>query len=369
MPTHLRSIIATVLASASGPGAAPTQVSQLFAAWPRTRKLAQDHRVLGMLAMAVLNDPALQSACPPGLRSELAMHALRNRRDHQLAQAQLRTIAGLFADPPNGPILLKGAVSQAMGVFADPAHRWLADLDLMVTDPAQVRRFADGGYRAANAPDFDPARFDATRAARFARLSHHLPMLVAAGQPLRVELHQQPVHIGLASLVPQGWTTRAVAAPDLPGLRIPAPRDHLILTLIHALYGDRYSDNIRFRLRNMLDAELQFRRLPPSDRAAVEAHFETRGCARDWRYWRHVCATDFGGAPGPRPAHLRHQVQTRVLDRPAVRSARYAVFFALRTLPQALVSRDKRARLWRNLGSGQARRVFWGKLRRILGAS
>jgi hypothetical protein len=187
--------------------------------------------------LRALRDPSVS------LKTQSPMaHADALLRGHVLAQVA-RALHAIAA-----PALLVKGAALALTVYPEPASRPMQDVDLLVhvADRARVLAAlaAAGGVVHA-----DP---DRPFSSEF--LGETAVMMRAGETPFLVE-----IHTSLDNLVPRpideaGLFARAVTAPGLPGLLVPAAEDHALLIALHAA-----GHELRHCIA-MLDLELLLRR-------------------------------------------------------------------------------------------------------------
>lgn len=111
--------------------------------WDRTVEIAAREEVLPTLHAKL--------ACPPEISEFLeAIHELNGERNRHLLR-QVETLALLLNAVGIEPVLLKGAAYLVTGVYADPADRWLQDIDLLVGPHECAESFdiiCRSGYRS-----------------------------------------------------------------------------------------------------------------------------------------------------------------------------------------------------------------------------
>ena len=161
------------------------------------------------------------------------MHAA-NRQRLSEGLAQLEEIGAVLAAADIPAVVLKGGGDMLSPLHADPAIRYVGDLDILV--PAgragdALAALLDLGAAPAAPPAHETSRFDW----RGQRLSeHHLPRLVRPGWTFPVEIH---VHAGpgavAAVLDPAALLDRRVPT-TLPGLSIACAEDRACHLITHA---------------------------------------------------------------------------------------------------------------------------------------
>ncbi|MFT3974431.1 MAG: nucleotidyltransferase family protein [Amaricoccus sp.] len=216
------------------------------------RPVAVDPAVLAVAGRYHLV-PALASALArrgvrpdePELAAYLdAMHALNARRNARL-MAEAGDIAAALVAAGVRPLFLKGTALLLLGLHADPASRFLGDIDILVP------------------PDQIEAAAGAIAALGFACVSsapahvHDRVKLAHPDRPAAVELHHPAVPGHLAG--PLGADAmRAAARPvaALPGASVPSATDLVLHNVLHGMLHDWNFAMAELPLRDALDLAL-----------------------------------------------------------------------------------------------------------------
>ena len=173
-----------------------------------------------------------------------AIHGLNARRNARV-MAEVAEIAAALAGRGIRPVFLKGAALLLRGTHADPASRFLGDIDVLV-DPAATEAaaaaLAAAGFRQKPA---GPAHV------------HDRVKLVHPHRPAQVELHHPAVPAHLAGPLGAG-AKRAAALPVavLPGAAVPTATDLAIHNVLHAMLHDWNLAMAELPLRDALDLAL-----------------------------------------------------------------------------------------------------------------
>lgn len=236
----------------------------------RLAGLAGRHLVTPMLA-ACFARPELARAAPEDFRLYVGfIHAENRRRNAALASGLAAAAASLNAIGIE-PVLLKGAIRLADGLYPDPGWRFMRDLDLLTPRDQAAAAAAElqrQGYAVtAEASDW-PARH------------RHLPALVREDDGLVIELHLELLSAH-RDLCPAEEVLARAQPVDFAGarVRLPAREDQLA----HLIAHDRLDRELRpsgsFLLRSLFEAALLCRDGASADR--ILARFAACGL-RGW---------------------------------------------------------------------------------------
>lgn len=205
--------------------------------------VAGRHHMVPALASALL----LRGERPddPELAGYLdAIRGLNARRNARLA-AEAGDIGLMLVRRGIRPVFLKGTALLLLGIHADPASRFIGDIDILVA-PAETDAAADAiealGFRRKPA---GPAH------------AHDRVKLAHPCRPAQVELHHPAVPGHLAGpLRPDEMRARAVPVAALAGAAVPSATDLVIHNVIHAMLHDRNLATAELPLRDALDLAL-----------------------------------------------------------------------------------------------------------------
>jgi hypothetical protein len=213
--------------------------------WDRTVALAAREEIL----------PALHGRlpCPAEVADFLeGIHELNAARNRQLLE-EVEELAELLNRSGIEPVLLKGAAYLVGGVYADPADRWLQDMDFLVS-PDESRR----AFEIVKAAGYEPYVPNPS-----ALVLHHLPSL-SRPHRLPVEIHH---HLGCAAC------TRVLSASEVvkqartvsvgrATVRIPGAEHLMTHLILHSQIHHGAPSRIWPTLRSMLDLVLLRHRMP-----------------------------------------------------------------------------------------------------------
>jgi hypothetical protein len=326
--------------------------------WTTFVELASSQLVApGLLAMA--RDNRLADVLPGDVAGYFEGMATLNRQRNEAILQEIAGLASVLNAVSVVPVLMKGGAHLVSGLYADPGHRIMVDLDLLV--PAD--RIDD--CAAALRPLGYEALWDNGYPAH-----HHYPPLGRNGGPVSVELHAAALDDPFSRLLPADEMLLSASAMQVRGARIavPSPQARLIQAIAHAqlsnhgyLYGE-------IALRELLDAA----RLSQNHRAQLDWHdigrrFSTARATVALGY--HVDAMHvLLGLPVP-PQLSAHAV-ARALMAAAVWQVAHPDILDIRTrllrpglqLRRALSRRALRRRLLDNLGNSVWYRRHWSAL-------
>jgi hypothetical protein len=213
--------------------------------------------------------PALHGklSCPPEIADFFAgIHELNADRNRQLLR-EVEALALLLNQAGIEPVLLKGAAYLAAGVYADPADRYLLDIDLLVRPPQSEQAF-----EIIRRSGYEPCVPNPTALVR-----HHHPLLAQAHR-VPVEVHHS-LGFGLCSTF---LTAEEIVRGSVlfrlgqATVRIPSPEHLMTHLILHTQMHHGSYDRIWPSLRAMLDLVLVGRRFTvPWD--AVRNRFAIHG--------------------------------------------------------------------------------------------
>jgi hypothetical protein len=182
---------------------------------------------------------------PPDLAEYLeAMHELNRRRNARLAVQAAETAAALS---PAGmrPVFLKGLAHLLIGIYPDPAARFVGDMDLLLS-PEQVEPAAA-----------ELARIGYRRLPTAAWQSHDDVRLLHPERPAMIELHRSSLELPLAAIMPtDAVIKRSATLPGVPNAAVPCPEDLVVHNTAHAMVQHRFFRLAELPLRDAWDLVL-----------------------------------------------------------------------------------------------------------------
>lgn len=210
---------------------------------PAVLTAAGRHHMVPALATALRrhgirpDDPELQGYLD-------AIRGLNARRNARLV-AEAGEIGRALVKGGIRPLFLKGTALLLLGIHADPASRFVGDIDILIA-PGETEAAAAAletlGFRRKPA---GPAHV------------HDRVKLVHPGRPAQVELHHPAVPGHLAGpLVPAEMRARATPVAALAGVAVPAASDLVVHNVVHAMLHDWNLAMAELPLRDGLDLAL-----------------------------------------------------------------------------------------------------------------
>jgi hypothetical protein len=198
--------------------------------WPSLIDAAAQHRVAAFVQQAVAR---VSLTLPPEAQHALRQSALDALARVMLLDNELRRVAGVLAARAIPVILLKGPVL-ARTIYPAAALRPYGDIDLTV-------RVADEAEAVAALLDCDfhevPHGAEEARRAHAAHVHNGAGfhrLFVSAGGGALVELHLDPLQLGLQPACEAGRWDRALAVPGLDGVLMLCAEDQLVQLAVHA---------------------------------------------------------------------------------------------------------------------------------------
>lgn len=160
--------------------------------WPLLIRLSSEQRVTLLLYRCLLEKKLLADAGADLLQFFKTLHAMNSTRNTGIRMqilAVCRTLNAVGIEP----VVLKGGAHLLTGLYADPAVRVLADID-MLAPAAEYEAGKAALVQAGYAPVIYENRFDAD--------PHHDAPLVSEGAPAPLELHVELLDSRFRGLLP-----------------------------------------------------------------------------------------------------------------------------------------------------------------------
>ena len=210
-------------------------------------RLAGRHLITPILAACLSRCEAAQRA-PADFRLYLQFIQAENRRRNATLSAELAAAAAGLNRIGVEPVLLKGAIRLADGLYRDPGWRFMRDLDLLVPRaeaPAAAAQLRAQGYVVA------------ADAAHWPQAHRHLPRLARGDEHPAIELHLDLLSERCDLCPAEGVLARSRAV-EFSGsrVRLPDPIDQLV----HLIAHDRLDRGLRhsgsFLLRSLFETAL-----------------------------------------------------------------------------------------------------------------
>ncbi|MBJ6989238.1 nucleotidyltransferase family protein [Devosia sp. MC521] len=253
-------------------------VSALLATWRTTDPAfsglilaSQNNKVLPLAVAALQQAGALGSANLPPPSFWVSQNLLLRNQLIELNEA-LRTRQCTV-------LVLKGGIQLFRSAYARAGMRTMSDLDILIKDAEALTCFTDLGYQPAAPTIAMPTRLELEPG------EHHLPPIKRPKDLVAIEPHILPATVENARLVGDLWA-RAELAPGLQSTYLPHPVDQLILAVVHALRHDRNSMHGGLFMRSLVECELLYAALSPSEQSEARDLMHARGAERLWTAWR-----------------------------------------------------------------------------------
>jgi len=242
-----------LLATLANPGATAAYVESQ---WDLVIAPTRNARLLGVLAHRVfahVGRSALPARVVRHLDSALAEARFRRQKTLYL----LHTITPQLTGHAGPWILLKGAAYIAQNLPLSQG-RLPTDVDLMVP-----RTSLDGVEQALIKAGWEFEKKEEYDQNYYRAWSHELPPMVAVGQAMELDLHHTILPpVGRIKPVTPRLFADAVPVEGTP-FHVLCPQDQLLHAIVHLVHDSDFVG----RLRDLLDIDALFRRLPLSDSA------------------------------------------------------------------------------------------------------
>ncbi len=198
--------------------------------WPAVADLAVRHRV----ATYVLRSSARADVpLPDAAREQLSGESLTAHAQVMLLESELKRVLGRFVANHIPVVVLKGP-ALARTLYAEPSLRPFSDLDLTV-HPADDERAAvaltSSGYTEL-LHDADNSR--PARTGQVPECGTYHRQFAGPGDRVLIELHREPLQLGLEPVCEAERWDRAVPIPGLPGALMLGLEDQLMQLSVHA---------------------------------------------------------------------------------------------------------------------------------------
>jgi Uncharacterised nucleotidyltransferase len=224
-PAEARFIVACMLEADALTPNALSRAAQAVRDWRAVVKLAGRHRVAAHVLRAA-DSNSIQ--LPQPAREQLRNEVLACQAVAMLLEEQLQHLAQDFAQVRIPFIVLKGP-ALVRTVYSEPELRPYADLDLTVQSASESeagRLLANSGYL-----ELEPETH-ATQACEHPGLFHR-QFGGMHGYAL-IELHTEPLQLGLRPTCEAGRWARAIPLPRVPGALMLGTEDQLVQLSLHA---------------------------------------------------------------------------------------------------------------------------------------
>jgi hypothetical protein len=219
--------------------------------WESLFQTASDEALLPLL-YSQFKSLDLLDLLPSEIANFLLAVETANRERNQAIVDELKAAVTLLNGIGIQPVLLKGLAYLKTGIYEDPAHRFLMDIDLLVPEEqrqAAVVALIQNGWVADN---LDP----------FGNFRHHSPPL-RRPSAVWIEIHHGLGAGACERVLPAREVIERSGAVDLDGLRVrvPAKEDLLAHLVMHSQHP--FHQRIWTPIRAMVDLLLLDRRFGP----------------------------------------------------------------------------------------------------------
>jgi hypothetical protein len=230
--------------------AARTQTQSAGWDWERLFPEASDEAVLPALYSRT-RELDLHGSLPPPVLDFLSRVESLNAERNAAIICEVKLAIRLLNEIGIQPILLKGLAYLATGVYDIPGARYLADVDLLITD-GQINQAAQVLMQNG---------FEAQESDPFARFRHHHPPLMRPGA-VHFELHHALTTRDTGILLPAREMIESSLTVDLDGVqvKVPSPEHMMTHLIVHSQLQHPYNERIWPPLKAMYDLLLLQRR-------------------------------------------------------------------------------------------------------------
>jgi hypothetical protein len=236
--------------------------------WDSVFRVATEERVLPLLNSCI-NQLELRSTLPPDVADFLSAVEDLNRERNRHLLREVKFAGRLLNEAGIEPVLLKGLAYLMMGVYPDPAARYLLDIDILISETqsrAAVEILNRNGF-AADSND------------HFGQFRHHHPPMRRPESPY-IEVHHSLCLGKSSALLPPSDMIACSVPFDLDGVRVrvPCPEDLFTHLVVHSQILHTYSERIWPPLRAMSDLDRLLRRFRDViDWSRIEKRFRKNG--------------------------------------------------------------------------------------------
>lgn len=247
---------------------------------------AQAHRV-GPLLAAVLQRHAQSSGLKIPADGPLGT-PVQNLSRAMMMKGQLAQLDTALAGSGTRALLIKGGVQLFATAYPAPGMRHMADLDVLIDDPAVLKAMTALGYHHK---DGQPLPRDIA----LPHGEYHLPPALRDSDIVAVEPHILPCAPMFAHLIPGDLFELALPLPRCQSLCQTSPMQHLAIQLVHLLCHDRDTLDGGLLLRGLVECELLLHQLSADDQTKLRQHFADQGTGGLWQAWRALADWVFHG--------------------------------------------------------------------------
>lgn len=241
--------------------------------WEAVIGLASQHVVLPLIAAFLADHALCQSRDPELHRFFKALHDGNRARNEQTFQA-LEDVCRLANRLGVRPLALKGAAYVESGIYPDPAARYLADIDLLVSR-AERDLLQEAACKAGyvEMPESE-------HTAPLWQEHHHAPPLLDPESEVVIEIHDGSLREGGEALqldVERLCTRAEERTRGDARFRVPSIEDLIVHSLAHNQIGHNYRFTGMIELRDLADLHYLHRAATAEDWHRALRRFDDAG--------------------------------------------------------------------------------------------
>lgn len=204
-----------------------------------------------ILHSAFQKNPALVQMIPDDLGIYFAEMQRANRDRITQAVTQMAEISRILQAEGIAVLALKGAADVLDPIHSQPAHRYISDLDLLVSADkiSQAARL----LRQAKGLPVDDALITTGP-------HHHLAQIIHPDWPFTVELHVKPGSATVSTVLNASEMLSSAEPSRIEGILIPCPEDRLLHHILHGM--ELRHETAALNLRLLADHHQYLGKLP-----------------------------------------------------------------------------------------------------------
>jgi hypothetical protein len=229
--------------------------------------LANDYLVSPAVGSA-LRSKGFHGTMPQPIADYFDGMAFLNRQRNSCIREEAVFVATILNQTGIMPIFLKGAANLLSGLYADPACRYMVDVDILVPRESLdhcIAAMQREGYQTLSTPD--PS-------------AHHYAPLGRPDSIVSIELHVEPLDTAYGALLRSTEIVNSAIPLDMSGISayIPRPWCRIVQSIVHAELSDHGLMFGTIAVRELLDVALLARTLDKSiELPLILNRFEQRG--------------------------------------------------------------------------------------------
>jgi hypothetical protein len=235
--------------------------------WEMLISLANDFLVSAAVGCA-LRSKGTPETMPQSIADYFEGMAFLNRQRNSCIREEAVFVANILNQNGVEPIFLKGAANLLSGLYADPAYRYMVDVDILVPQESLdhcIAAMLREGYQPLATPD---------------AFAHHYAPLGRANSMVSVELHVEPLDTAYGAFLRSTDIMNSAIPLDISGISasIPRPWCRIVHSIVHAELVDHGLIFGTIAIRELLDVALLARTLDGlSDLPPIRKTFQRRG--------------------------------------------------------------------------------------------